>query len=828
MGSSEKGKAAAKNSDVSESRKRQDLSAAADEAMRGSAGQPVNLLGPVSLGDTITYGLENRIAANPNYPFQVLVVNTTVVIIACGLLWHFLAEQVTSVEVYGFDSYWDGIYLAAQLVMAGGPDGDTPEDMGLRWVYTFCVLFGLVVFAIVVGFITNAIEGGMEAVSSGKTKVAETGHTLILGWNEATLRAVVQISFLRRQYQIANERKSGGLLVIAPGIFYPIFRFLKLLETPSTSLSNSSIVLMNDAYTKEEMHEMLEAVLAERGISPARTKIGRDIICRVGSPTDVTDLLRVGAHRAAAILVMMSEQDQTEEDESEGTIQNGATLRATLALRHVIFQHPFSMDNGKPMPHPDLRIVLQMSHPSEYVSAACFSHADGRQVIFPVDLSKFSNSLMFNCAAQPGLSSILLDMLDFEGVAIRRRKAKNLRSGKNNALGDCVGQTFGEMRKQFSAAAFIGIVRPSIPEDEQQPKGFGLCPDMSIVIEPEDLLVFVGPRPSPLCSPEMAGAFSEYQAEASSIANKFPDIEANRNKNGLTNSKRKRTLLVCGWRPVWQDHPQRLGARIKEITSQRLPGSVIIFVNQLEEADFASIMSTIGCTSTGNNTFEMPAPFSGIVIKHVCGDAAMPKVLAPVINDHTIDGAIVLGTQANFKLAGHYRDTRVLNVILLLRKLWFDKNELAPMHVVGENTQDITAKLALAPYRFGASKVVDDDVRLEHEPDFVNNMAVEARSLVQTLAYPHIDSARSELFDDADTSSGLINVDACEYIPLGVQMKFGVVRATVLRAAGERSMCLGVVWGNGAVDLLPPHDRVVAFTTEDRLVLLRRVINKAE
>ena len=123
---------------------------------------------------------------------------------------------------------------------------------------------------------------------------------------------------------------------------------------------------------------------------------------------------------------------------------------------------------------------------------------------------------------------------------------------------------------------------------------------------------------------------------------------------------------------------------------------------------------------------------------------------------------------------------------------------------------------------------MDDDVRLEHEPDFVNNMAVEARSLVQTLAYPHIDSARSELFDDADTSSGLINVDACEYIPLGVQMKFGVVRATVLRAAGERSMCLGVVWGNGAVDLLPPHDRVVAFTTEDRLVLLRRVINKAE
>jgi hypothetical protein len=59
---------------------------------------------------------------------------------------------------------------------------------------------------------------------------------------------------------------------------------------------------------------------------------------------------------------------------------------------------------------------------------------------------------------------------------------------------------------------------------------------------------------------------------------------------------------------------------------------------------------------------------------------------------------------------------------------------------------------------------------------------------------------------------------------LSVPMKFGVVRTTVLRARGERSMCLGVLWGNGAVDLLPPHDRIVAFTKDDRLVLLRRVI----
>jgi hypothetical protein len=55
-------------------------------------------------------------------------------------------------------------------------------------------------------------------------------------------------------------------------------------------------------------------------------------------------------------------------------------------------------------------------------------------------------------------------------------------------------------------------------------------------------------------------------------------------------------------------------------------------------------------------------------------------------------------------------------------------------------------------------------------------------------------------------------------------MKFGVVRTIVLRAVGERSMCLGVVWGSGAVELLPKHDSTVRFTDDDRLVLLRKVV----
>lgn len=82
----------------------------------------------------------------------------------------------------------------------------------------------------------------------------------------------------------------------------------------------------------------------------------------------------MGAHRAAAILVMMTEYDQREETESNGRIFNGATLRTTLALRHTLFTNPYrsatNAEDNEAM-NPDLRIVLQMQHPSDYVDAAC-------------------------------------------------------------------------------------------------------------------------------------------------------------------------------------------------------------------------------------------------------------------------------------------------------------------------------------------------------------------------------------------------------------------------------------------------------------------------
>ena len=37
----------------------------------------------------------------------------------------------------------------------------------------------------------------LEGIEEGRSKVMETNHTLILGWNEGTIRVIIQIAFLR-------------------------------------------------------------------------------------------------------------------------------------------------------------------------------------------------------------------------------------------------------------------------------------------------------------------------------------------------------------------------------------------------------------------------------------------------------------------------------------------------------------------------------------------------------------------------------------------------------------------------------------------------------
>ena len=120
---------------------------------------------------------------------------------------------------------------------------------------------------------------------------------------------------------------------------------------PSSPVARSPVIVMANDHTKEEMDEMLGEAMTERGIDPKRTRIGWDIVCRVGNPCKIHDLVRVNAHNATSIIAMMTEKDEEEEEESDGRVKNGATIRTILALRNVVMgnrnaQHLLESDLG--------------------------------------------------------------------------------------------------------------------------------------------------------------------------------------------------------------------------------------------------------------------------------------------------------------------------------------------------------------------------------------------------------------------------------------------------------------------------------------------------
>ena len=136
---------------------------------------------------------------------------------------------------------------------------------------------------------------------------------------------------------------------------------------------------------KENMEILVADAFAQRDISVllGRTKIGRDMIFRKGDPTQNHDLVRVAAHKATSICIMMTEHDAKAISEG-GKTHNSETIRTVLALRNLVFA------NGEPEEtfKRDLRVVVQLSGPCRFINAANFVSPTGKPCLYRVGITR--------------------------------------------------------------------------------------------------------------------------------------------------------------------------------------------------------------------------------------------------------------------------------------------------------------------------------------------------------------------------------------------------------------------------------------------------------
>jgi ion channel POLLUX/CASTOR len=160
-------------------------------------------------------------------------------------------------------SFVEAFWLSLMRTLdAGTMGGDT--GWGFRIAMFVVTIGGVFIISTLIGVLTSGIEGKMDELRKGRSRVIEKNHTIILGWSE-------QVYTIISELVVANENQS-----------------------------DSCIVIMGEG-DKVEMEDMINEKVGGTG----KTRI----VCRTGNPIDMTDLQIVSLNTSKSILVLSPETD---------------------------------------------------------------------------------------------------------------------------------------------------------------------------------------------------------------------------------------------------------------------------------------------------------------------------------------------------------------------------------------------------------------------------------------------------------------------------------------------------------------------------------------
>ncbi|KAI3439337.1 uncharacterized protein J3R85_005093 [Psidium guajava] len=230
-----------------------------------------NNQGVVPLKKRIAYMVDVCFSVYPYAKLLALLFATVFLIAFGGLALYAVSDG----------SFAEALWLAWTFVADSGNHADR-VGMGPRIVSVSISSGGMLIFAMMLGLVSDAISEKVDSLRKGKSEVIERNHILILGWSD-------KLGSLLKQLAIANKSIGGGVVVV-------------LAERE-----------------KEEME--LDIAKLEFDL------MGTSIICRSGSPLILADLKKVSVSKARAIIVLASDENADQSD--------AHALRVVLSLMGV-------------------------------------------------------------------------------------------------------------------------------------------------------------------------------------------------------------------------------------------------------------------------------------------------------------------------------------------------------------------------------------------------------------------------------------------------------------------------------------------------------------
>ena len=215
-----------------------------------------------TLGERLRYKFDNLMSRGTPALIGLLAAASAVLVVTFGVISVFVADEEVRQEGIA-RTLWMSMMRALDPGTVAGDEGN-----GLfLFVMLLVTIGGLFIVAALVGVLSAGLDAKLENLRKGRSRVAERGHTVLLGWSDQ------------------------------------VFTMVSELVAANESESRSCIAVLADR-DKVEMEDDLRDRLGSTG----RTRV----VCRTGNPADPVDLEIANLDEAKSIIVLSPEADEAD------------------------------------------------------------------------------------------------------------------------------------------------------------------------------------------------------------------------------------------------------------------------------------------------------------------------------------------------------------------------------------------------------------------------------------------------------------------------------------------------------------------------------------
>lgn len=322
-----------------------------------------------SLSDRLRYAFDNTMSRGTIALIGLLGGLSTLIVLIIAVFVTAIGIAPDGGEQFSFaEAVWQSLMRALDSGAVGGDTG-----WALRLTMLLVTFGGIFVLSTLIGVLTSGIEGKIEDLRKGRSRVIESNHTVILGWSQQIFAVITELVAAN-----ANQRRS-------------------------------CIVILGDK-DKVEMDEEIRDLVGPTG----RTRI----VCRRGNPMTLNDLEIVNLQAARSIIILSPEDDSSDSSviKTMLAITNNPQRRA--APYHIVaeIRDPKNIEAARMVGRDEAELVQVGDLISRIIAQTC--RQSGLSVVYTELLDFGGDEIYFH--SEPALAGKLFGeaLLAFEDSAV--------------------------------------------------------------------------------------------------------------------------------------------------------------------------------------------------------------------------------------------------------------------------------------------------------------------------------------------------------------------------------------------------------------------------